>query len=273
MKTLFFGAGSMAHALVSGAIEAKVLERENVTITNRSNKKRLLEFAEHFDVKGVSGHLAPEFDVVILAMKPKDFHDAAPSIRRSLSSNTLVISVLAGISLQHIRESLAFDGAIARAMPNTSASLRKSATAITCNELLTEKQREWTLELFRSVGYIAEVQEHQMNLITAVSGSGPAYIYYVVELLEKAAIDTGMPEELAKALILQTISGAASMLEHSGLEAGMLRKNVTSPGGTTEAGIGILEESGIGEAFMKCVDAARNRAEEMGNELAINRMR
>ncbi|MGR3764930.1 pyrroline-5-carboxylate reductase [Rossellomorea sp. NS-SX7] len=275
MKTLFVGAGSMAHALLSGAIDAKVLEKEEVYITNRSNHQRLTEVIEHFGVNGVNGGPPSNeaFDVVILAMKPKDFHDAGPVIRKFLNPGTLVISVLAGISINHIQETLAFAGAIARAMPNTSAALGKSATAITYNECLTGRQKEWTLTFFRSVGLSVEVPEEQMDLITAVSGSGPAYIYYVAELLEKAAVDFGLQKELAKALIAQTIAGASKMLEDSGLEAGTLRKNVTSPGGTTEAGISVLEEYGVNEAFLKCVDSARNRSQEIGKELVVNRMK
>jgi pyrroline-5-carboxylate reductase len=275
MKTLFIGAGSMAHALLSGAIDAQVLEKEDVYVTNRSNQERLTELIAHFGVNGISGRLPSneEFDVVILAMKPKDFHEAAPVIKNFLSPGTLIISVLAGITMTHIGETLAFNGAIARAMPNTSAALGKSATAVTYNEFLSKRQKEWTLRFFRSVGLSVEVPEKQMDLITAVSGSGPAYIYYVAEQLEKAAVDLGLQKDLAKALITQTIAGASKMLEESGLEAGTLRKNVTSPGGTTEAGLSVLEDYGVREAFSKCVDSAKNRSEEMGKELILNQMK
>jgi pyrroline-5-carboxylate reductase len=275
MKILFIGAGSMAHALLRGAIEAQVFEKENVYVTNRSNQQRLTELIEHFGVNVISCRIPSdeEFDVIILAMKPKDFHDAAPTIKSFVSPRTLIISVLAGISINHISETLGFNGAIARAMPNTSAALGKSATAVTYNEFLLEHHKEWTLKFFRSVGLSVEVHEEQMDLITAVSGSGPAYIYYVAELLEKAAVDLGMDKELAKALVIQTISGASKMLEDSGLEAGILRRNVTSPGGTTEAGITELEESGVSEAFLKCVDSAKTRSEEMGKELTFNQLK
>jgi pyrroline-5-carboxylate reductase len=275
MKILFIGAGSMAHALLRGAIDAQVFEKEEVYVTNRSNQQRLTELIEHYGVNGISCRLPSdeEFEVIILAMKPKDFHEAAPVIKSFLSPGTLIISVLAGISIDHVSETLTFKGAIARAMPNTSAALGKSATAVTYNEFLSEQHKEWTLKFFRSVGLSVEVAEEQMDLITAVSGSGPAYIYYVAELLERAAVDLGMQKELAKALIIQTISGASKMLEDSGLEAGILRRNVTSPGGTTEAGINVLEESGVSDAFSKCIDSAKARSEEMGRELTFNHLK
>jgi pyrroline-5-carboxylate reductase len=275
MKTLFVGAGSMAYALLNGALEAKVLEKESVFVTNRSNGQRLTEVTNHFGVNGVHDHLPSHepFDVIILAMKPKDFHGATPAVKRFLTSDTLIISVLAGISIKQIREALAFNGAVARAMPNTSASVGRSATAVTCNSSLSEKQKEWTMKFFSSVGLAVEVPEEQMDLITAVSGSGPAYVYYVAEMLEKAAVDLGLHSELAKALIKETISGASVMLEKSGLEAEILRKNVTSPGGTTEAGISVLEQYGVSEAFTHCVDAAKNRSQEMGKELRLNRVK
>jgi pyrroline-5-carboxylate reductase len=275
MKTLFVGAGSMAHALLNGAIEAKVLEKESVFVTNRSNRQRLTEVTNHFGVNAVHDRLPSHgtFDVVILAMKPKDFHSAAPAVMHFLTSNTLVISVLAGIAIEQIREALAFNGAIARAMPNTSASVGRSATAVTYNEALSDNQKEWTMKFFRSVGLAVMAPEEQMDLITAVSGSGPAYIYYVAEMLEKAALELGLHGELAKALVTETISGASVMLEKSGLEAEILRKNVTSPGGTTEAGIRVLEQYKVNEAFNHCVDAAKNRSQELGRELRLNRVK
>lgn len=265
MKTLFIGAGSMAHALMSGALKAGVLKNEEVYVTNRSNRQRLEEIMHEFCVR--KGHQGEPYDVVILAMKPKDFHEAAESIRPCLSKNTLVISVLAGITLDHLSDKLSFKGAIARAMPNTSAALGKSATAVSFNKHISNLQKEWTTTLFQSVGTAAEVEEAKLDLITALSGSGPAYIYYVAELLKNAAVELGLQEDLAKHLVTQTIAGASAMLSESGLEAQELRKNVTSKGGTTEAGIATLEEYEVRNAFFQCISSAKNRSQVLGSEL------
>ncbi|TMU86664.1 pyrroline-5-carboxylate reductase [Bacillus sp. BHET2] len=265
MKTLFIGAGSMAHALISGSLKAGVLNSEEVYVTNRCNQQRLDEVVNEFGVRQVN-HDSP-FDIVILAMKPKDFHEAAQSVGAYLSKNTLIISVLAGITMEHISEKLSFNGAVARAMPNTSAAMGKSATAVSFNSSLSHSQKEWTTTLFQSVGTAVEVEETQLDLITALSGSGPAYIYYVAELLKNAAVELGLEEKLAKNLVTQTIAGASAMLEKSGLEAQELRRNVTSPGGTTEAGIAELEDYEVRNAFFQCVSSAKNRSEVLGNEL------
>ena len=265
MKTLFIGAGSMAHALLKGSIKAEVLKKEDVYVTNRSNRHRLDEFVYHFGVNQVDHDSS--YDVVILAMKPKDFHSAVSTIRPYLTTHTLIISVLAGITIQHLSDKLAFNGSIVRAMPNTSAAMGKSATAIAFNRHLTHSQKEWAANLFESVGTAVEVEEKQLDLITALSGSGPAYIYFIAELLEKAAVELGLQQELAKDLVTQTIAGASVMLEKSGLDAKELRKNVTSPGGTTEAGIAALEENHVREAFLQCVYSAKIRSENLGNEM------
>ncbi|BCB04633.1 pyrroline-5-carboxylate reductase [Bacillus sp. KH172YL63] len=262
MNTLFIGAGSMAHALLKGALRAGVLKKEEVYVTNRCNQHKLDEIVEEFGVGKYNQDT--RYDTVILAMKPKDFHDAAQSVRTFLSSDTLVISLLAGITIEHIREQLSFNGAVARAMPNTSAAVGKSATAVSFNPSTTHFHREWTTALFESVGTAVEVDESKLDLITALSGSGPAYIYYVAELLKDAAVELGLEKELAEGLITQTISGASAMLEKSGLEAQELRKNVTSPGGTTEAGIAALEEYEMKDAFIHCVSSAKKRSEFLG---------
>jgi pyrroline-5-carboxylate reductase len=265
MKTLFIGAGSMAHALMDGALKAGVLNNEKVYVTNRANRQRLEEIMDEFRVQQVKQDSA--YDVVVLAMKPKDFQEAAESIRAYLTNDTLVISVLAGITMEHISRKLAFNGAIARAMPNTSAAMGKSATAVSFNRYLSHSQKEWTKTLFQSVGIAAEVDEEKLDLITALSGSGPAYIYYVAEILKNAAVELGLEEDLAKSLVTQTIAGASAMLSESGLEARELRKNVTSAGGTTEAGIAALEDYQVRDAFSQCISSAMNRSQVLGSEL------
>ncbi|MDX8344884.1 pyrroline-5-carboxylate reductase [Rossellomorea sp. YZS02] len=265
MKTLFIGAGSMAHALMSGALKAGVLRSEEVYVTNRANRQRLDEIMHEFCVRRMNRDTP--YDVVVLAMKPKDFHEAAESIRPHLSEDTLVISVLAGITLEHISDRLSFNGAIARAMPNTSAALGKSATAVSFNGNLSHSQKVWTKILFESVGMATEVEEEKLDLITALSGSGPAYIYYIAEIMKNAAVELGLEEELAESMVTQTIAGASAMLSESGLEAGELRRNVTSAGGTTEAGIAKLEHHQVRDAFFQCITSAKDRSLVLGREL------
>ncbi|MHC8522463.1 pyrroline-5-carboxylate reductase family protein [Rossellomorea sp. H39__3] len=152
-------------------------------------------------------------------------------------------------------------------MPNTSAALGKSATAVTLDRFGDRVMKEAVVHLLDSVGLTVEVEEHQLDLITALSGSGPAYIYDMAEMMQATAVELGLPSELARDLTIRTITGAGAMLEESGLDAEELRKNVTSPGGTTEAGIEALKAHGVEHALFDCISSARNRSEELGRKL------
>lgn len=265
MNTLFIGAGSMACALMRGALKSGALKKEDTYAFNRSNDVRMKELDQWFGVSRPGG--GESFDLVVLAMKPKDFDEAADVIQNHLSSKTVILSVLAGIPVSYIREKLGFHGGIARAMPNTSAALGKSATAVTLDRFDDRVMKEAVVHLLDSVGLTVEVEEHQLDLITALSGSGPAYVYYMAEMMQATAVELGLPSELAQDLTIRTITGAGAMLEESGLDAEELRKNVTSPGGTTEAGIEALKAHGVEHAMFECISSARNRSEELGRQL------
>jgi pyrroline-5-carboxylate reductase len=269
MKTLFFGAGSMASFIISGALASNFLKKEEITVTNRSNQQKLHELTNKLGVSSSydTKALLQDCDVIILAVKPKDCLNVLSKIKGFISPQCFIISVLAGISLATIEEALNWKGSLARAMPNTSASVGKSATAISFNNAATDQEREWTLGLFNSIGITSITEENQLDLITALSGSGPAYIYYVAEILESAAVDIGLNKKLAKEFIIQTIVGAGEMLKHTGLEAEELRKDVTSQGGTTEAGIKALQQHEVEQAFYDCIESAKNRSEELREEI------
>ncbi len=265
MKVLFIGAGSMAEAIISGAVMSKVLNPLETYVTNRMNTERLSELTAryHVQVSYDTEALIQNCDVILLAVKPKDCYDILLKIKPFVQKSQLILSVLAGISISFINETLNKDVSIIRAMPNTSATLRQSATALSFNEKVSNEQRQWAFSLFNSIGTCVEVEENQLDLITALSGSGPAYVYYISEILEEAAIKLGLDSTIANSLITQTIIGAGGMLKESGLKAGTLRKNVTSEGGTTEAGIQALQEHNIKEAFNHCIEKATERAEQL----------
>lgn len=269
MKVAFVGAGSMAEAIIAGLVNKQICEGTNIYITNRENEDKMNDLENKYGIQPTyqMEELLKDADLVILAVKPNDAEAVLQKIKPYIDSKTVLVSVMAGISMQFIQERLYPNCAIARAMPNTSASIGKSATAITFNELVMDKQKQLTETVFSAIGITTIVEEDQLDAITALSGSGPAYVYYVVEAMEQAAYEVGLDPNIAKQLIIQTIAGAAEMLQTTGIEAAELRKAVTSPGGTTEAGLQVLQKEQVNDAFIACIKAAKQQSKKLGQAL------
>lgn len=266
MKISFIGAGSMAEAIIAGLIENNIANRKNILVTNREDQTKLDNLERKYGIQPTyrMEELMEDADLVIFAVKPKDADAALRKIKPHITDHTFFISVMAGISLSYLQNRLNVHQPIARAMPNTSASVGKSATAITFNDSVSEHQKQLAATVFSSIGVTAIVEEDKLDAITALSGSGPAYIYYVVEAMERSAAEIGLDANTAKKMILQTLAGAAEMLLTSGKEAAELRQDVTSPGGTTEAGIKVLQKENVQTAFIKCVKAAMEQSKKLG---------
>ncbi|PAE11610.1 pyrroline-5-carboxylate reductase [Niallia circulans] len=268
-KIAIIGAGSMSEALISGIVSSKLQKSTEITVTNRGNVERLIELQNRygvdysFDLKKLVG----EADAIILAMKPKDVKEATVQWKNYITKETLLISVLAGVNMDSLQRLIGLEVPIARAMPNTSATVGKSATGIAFNSFVEEPQKTFVLDMFETVGFVTFVHEEQLDAVTGLSGSGPAYIYYLVEAMEKGAVKIGLNREVANELIVQTILGAAEMIASSSKSALELRKNVTSPGGTTEAGINILEQYDVQKAFISCMEEAAAQSKRMGKAL------
>ena len=264
------GAGSMAEALISGMVTDHLLEASHIWVTNRSNQERLQELKSTYGVSATYDlqELCRGADAIILAMKPKDALNALVSIKEALEPPTVIISVLAGVSLSSIEKILDKPMAIVRAMPNTSATIGKSATALAGNKLVSNEASIMVEKIFQTVGLTKFVKEEQLDAVTGLSGSGPAYIYYLFEALEKGAVDLGLDKELAKDLILQTFLGAAEMLSKTSKSACQLRKEVTSPGGTTEAGLRVLADMGVEQAFINCINEAATQSKRLGESIS-----
>ncbi len=268
-KLAIIGAGSMAEAFISGILENSLIERKNIWVTNHSNAERLQKLQERYGVSTTYdlNELLTGADMVILSMKPKDVATAIQYIRGYLTEQMLVVSVLAGVSMSTIETLARLPIAIVRAMPNTSAAVGKSATAVAVNERVTPQQIEVMKNLFGTVGLTTFVEEEQLDAVTGLSGSGPAYIYYLIEAMEKSAVEVGLDKEMASELIVQTLIGAAEMVKNSTKTSEQLRKDVTSPGGTTEAGVRVLEEHQVQQAFISCIKAATAQSKKMGAAL------
>lgn len=256
MKISFIGAGSMAEAIISGITQQKLIDSKNIFVTNRSDEVKLSTLKEKYNIQTTyeMKELFEGADIVVLAVKPKDIEDALSIARSYIYPSTLIISVLAGITISHIETKL--NCPIIRAMPNTSAAIGKSATAISYNHKVSNDQLKVTIDLLSSIGNTTIVEEEQLDAITGLSGSGPAYIYYIAEAMEESAQEIGLEKSVAKKLIIQTLLGAAEMLRITEKSPADLRKAVTSPGGTTEAGIRVLDNNQVKEAFIHCIKEA-----------------
>lgn len=266
-KIAFVGAGAMAEALVKGLITAELLPAEDIWLTNHANEERLHELHTAYGVTVTRDQtdLLKDADVIMLSMKPKDAEAALSSLKAAkLEPGQVIVSILAGIHTSFLESYLPFNQPVVRAMPNTSATILEAATAIAAGVHAGSEEMKIVSRLFKTVGEAVEVAEEDMDAVTAISGSGPAYLYYMMEALEEASSQVGLDENVGKQLLIQTFKGAAKMLEQSDLTPAQLRANITSAGGTTAAGISVLEEQDVKIAIQACVKAAADRSKEMG---------
>ncbi|WP_274307147.1 pyrroline-5-carboxylate reductase [Solibacillus daqui] len=262
-KIIFIGAGSIAEALIHGWVENNVIQPECVYISNRSNQQRLQQLSSKYGVQKLVGYeQLTGADLIILAVKPKDARLAMDAIKPFIEPNVSILSVLAGISIATIEEHLG-ERPIARVMPNTSATIGMSASGIAFNKLINDEQHAQYIQMLEAVGIVIEVEEDKLHAVTALSGSGPAYLYYLVEAFERVGAEFGLSKEIVRELMIQTIAGSAEMLKSVNEEPEVLRKKVTSPGGTTEAGIKALEAMAFNDAIANCIRSAENRSREL----------
>ncbi|HYU74958.1 MAG TPA: pyrroline-5-carboxylate reductase, partial [Ktedonobacteraceae bacterium] len=239
-KHLFFlGAGAIAEAMIKGIVGARVMPAEQIVVSNRRNGARLEELRGRYGVRVSQDRLAEiaRADSVVLAMKPFDVMQALREVRAALSERQLVVSVVAGVATGAIERQV--EGArvpVIRAMPNTSSFVQESATAISRGRWATISDVEFVMTMFSALGSVTVVDEGLLDAVTGLSATGPAYFYYVVESLMRAGQDLGLAEEMCWELLVQTMYGAAKMLRETGKGPEELRRQVTSPNGTTMAG-------------------------------------
>jgi pyrroline-5-carboxylate reductase len=272
LKISFYGAGSMAEAIVRGLINQKLTKPEQISMLNRQNADRLNELSSRYGVQTVlNGSSNEQFlqdaDIIFLAMKPKDAVTAISSIKHLLSDNQLIVSVIAGFSISSMERVLGRPAAIVRTMPNTSSTIGLGVTGISYSGSVTAEQRQLAETMFASIGINAVVEESLQDSIVGVSGSGPAYVYYFMEAMMEAAAKLGLPANQAKELIVQTVLGAAEMVRATGEDFAELRRKVTSPNGTTQAAIESMTEGGLTEAVVRGMLRSAERAGEIGADI------
>ncbi len=259
----FIGAGAMAESIVFGLLKSNTLE-SSLIIVSDTDQGRLKYFKDKFSVKGLdNSSLVERADIVVLAVKPKVLPQALTVVAGNFRGDQLLVSIAAGISTSRIEELIGRDVPVVRVMPNTPSLVNAGASALCAGSCASAEHLDTAREIFESVGKTVLVPEYLMDAVTGLSGSGPAYIFLVIESLTDGAVRIGLPVDIARVLAAQTVLGAAQLVLESGEHPAILREKVTTPGGTTAAGLYALEKGGIRRAFMEAVAEAAQRSREL----------
>lgn len=268
MKLVFYGAGNMAHAIFTGIVNSNVIDSNDIYLTNRSNEVALKGYADELGVNYSYDDeaLLKDADYVFLGTKPYDFDNLAERIKPYIVENNKFISIMAGLPISYIREKLDFNSPVARIMPNTNAHVGHSVTGISFSSNFGAKSKEEVDSLINAFGSAIEVSEDNLHQVTAITGSGPAFLYHVFEQYVTAGTRLGLEKAQVEESIRNLIIGTSKMIERSELSMEQLRKNITSKGGTTQAGLNALSQHDLESVFEDCLRAAVNRSVELSNQ-------
>ena len=265
-KIAFVGGGNMAEAIMRGLLREDV--GVGICVAEISPKRRDELSAQFKNVRivGDAAEAAGWGDVVILAIKPQHAEAVLDTIERVVKPDTLVISIMAGIQTSKIEANLAPGCRVIRAMPNTAALIGAGATAVSAGRKATSGDLDLARQIFALIGTAVSVEEKLMDAVTGLSGSGPAYVFTFIEALSDAGVKNGLPRDVSALLAVQTVLGAARMVAETGEHPALLKEKVTSPGGTTIAGLHALENGCFRGVVMNAVEAACNRSKELAGK-------
>ena len=265
MKLAFIGGGNMGVAIMSAILDKGLCKPWDITVSDKS-AERLEQLRKDFCVSAVERNTdaATKGDIIILAVKPQNLNDVMSGLKGRLKPGQLVISIIAGKTIATLQKGLEHN-AVVRAMPNTPAQIGIGMTVWTSTPEVTIKQKETAASILGVMGKeVYAGDEAVIDMATAVSGSGPAYVFLFMESLIEAAVETGLELSVARKLVLQTVSGAAEYARQSDKELAELRRMVTSPGGTTAEALKVFEQADFTALVKKAVAAAHRRAKELG---------
>ncbi len=268
LRICFLGTGSMGSAVLKGLLasgyESKLISATTQTELSAKNLRSLGVSALSIESSpDANVLLSSDAQVVVLGVKPYKIADVLSEIRDELSVDAVVISMAAGIELETMAEKLPDHKNLIRTMPNTPALVGKGVTGVVPAATASASALETAMDLFQTVGEAVQLEEKQINSLSAISGSGPAWLMFIVEKWEEVALSRGFTKEQAAVMVRSTLIGSAELLAQTGEEPAILRKNVTSPGGTTEKIIATLEEANLTKLFDQALQAAVNRADEI----------
>jgi pyrroline-5-carboxylate reductase len=265
MKIAFIGGGNMGEAMISAVLSEGLASPADIIVSEPLEERRRYLARQHgVKVTAANKQAIPASDVVVLSIKPQTLPDVLAELSGALKSDQLVLSIIAGARIATLRDGLRHS-VIVRSMPNTPAQIGEGVTVWTATPSVTAAQKRSAAAVLGAMGKQFQVDdERYLDMATAVSGSGPAYVFYFVEAFTEAAVAIGWSPELAKELAMGTLLGAAHLLQKSGKDAAELRAAVTSKGGTTAAALAVLDEAKFKGLVARAVRAALDRARELG---------
>ena len=260
------GAGNMGEALLRGLLRASLIAPERL-IASSLEEDRLRELQGELGIRvtGDNGQLVRDADIVIVCTKPHTVIALLSSLRGEFGPTKTLVSIAAGVSLAALGKALDQPMPLVRVMPNTPSLIGEGVSAFCLGGTADDSHARVAERLLGALGHVHRVEENQMDAITAVSGSGPAYLFYLLEALHGAADSLGLPQALGRDLVNQTILGSLLLAEASEQSPADLRRGVTSPGGTTEAALRVLEDAGFEDLFGRALAAARDRSLELSH--------
>jgi len=262
----FIGAGKMATALAGGISQAGLATGSQIAASDphAGGREAFAEAISGAVLTEDNASVARDSETLLLAVKPQYMAAALASIAPELKADTLVVSIAAGVTLQTISDALPAGARVVRVMPNTPCLIGRGASGFSLGQQATPEDTELVNRVLSAVGIAFEVPEPLLDAVTGLSGSGPAFVYTMIEALSDGGVLAGLPRPVASQLAAQTVSGAASMVLETGIHPAELREAVASPGGTTIAGLEALEKGGIRAALQAAVKAAAERSRELG---------
>ena len=266
-KLGFLGGGAMAEALIAGILKKELLPCSQITVSDISESRlTYLQGKYSIAVSNDNHVLVTGADIVILAVKPFVVEKILSEVKNSLKQDKILISIVAGLTTSYIEELITLPVPVIRVMPNTPALISAGISAVASGKFADQQAVQNSMVLFSAVGKTVLLQENLIDSVTGLSGSGPAYIYLILEALSDAGVRMGLPRDVATLLSAQTMIGAASMVIETGEHTAVLKDRVTTPGGTTVAGLFELEKAGVRSALMKAVEVATIRSQELSGK-------
>lgn len=263
-RIAFIGAGNMGEALIKGLLDAGGVRPEQLIATDvRADRLQTLRKAYRIDTLTNNREAVTKAQILLLAVKPQVMNAVLTELNGTVVEDHLILSIAAGIRTAFIEGKFSQPTRVVRIMPNTPALVMAGASAIAPGRHATAADLEIARLIFQAVGRVVQVEEHLMDAVTGLSGSGPAYIFVLIEALADAGVRMGLPREVATLLAAQTALGAARMVLETGEHPAKLKDKVTSPGGTTAAGLHVLEQAGFRGILKAAVEAATRRSQEL----------